>query len=131
MAPEQASGDREAVGPTSDVYALGALLFWLWAGEPPPPGADIRSRLLECRPAPSKRLAAIVMRCLEPRPESRYPGATALLDEIGRLRAGLAVAALPDSVADRVWRFVTTYRTFILLIAAYLVMRTVIALMGR
>jgi serine/threonine protein kinase len=133
MAPEQANGDRDAVGPASDIYALGALLFWLWAREPPPSSSasDIRARLIACRPAPSKRLAAIAMRCLEPRPESRYADAAALLDEIGRLRAGLAVAALPETVVDRVWRFISTYRTFILLIAAYLLMRTVIALLGR
>jgi serine/threonine-protein kinase len=133
MAPEQGSGDRDAIGPASDVYALGALLFWLWARDPPPStsAADVRARLIACRPAPSKRLVAIAMRCLEPRPESRYADAAALLDDIGRLRGGLAVAALPETVFDRLWRFVSKYRTFILLIAAYLVMRTVIALMGR
>ena len=130
MAPEQARGDRDAVGPASDVYALGALWFWFWAGEPPTTG-DIRSRLRACRPMPSRRLVAIVMRCLEPRPESRYADAAALLEDIGRLRAGLAVAALPETVFDRLWRFVSTYRTFILLIAAYLLMRTVIALLAR
>ena len=133
MSPEQASGDRDSVGPASDIYALGALLFWLWMREPPPSTSppETRARLLACRPAPSKRLAAIVMRCLEPKPDSRYADAAALLDEIGRLRAGLPIAALPETVFDRAWRFVSTYRTFILLIAAYLLMRTVIAFLGR
>ena len=129
MSPEQASGDHDAVSPASDVYALGALLFWLWAGEPPPVDG-IRTRLVACSPAPSRRLVAIVLRCLEPRPESRYADAAALLDDIGRLRAGLAVAALPETVFHRLWRLASTYRTVILLILAYLVMRTAIALLA-
>ena len=129
MSPEQAGGDHDAVSPASDVYALGALLFWLWAGEPPP-FDGIRTRLAACSPSPSRRLVAIVLRCLEPRPESRYADAAALLDDIGRLRGGLAVAALPETVFDRLWRLASTYRTFILLILAYLVMRTAIALLA-
>jgi serine/threonine protein kinase len=131
MSPEQARGDLDAVGPRSDVYALGALLFWLWAGEPPPLQTDVRARLRACRPLPSKRLIAIVARCLEDGPASRYPDSAALAADIGRLRAGLAVTALPETMFDRLWRFIARYRTFILLIAAYLVMRTLIALLAR
>jgi serine/threonine protein kinase len=132
MAPEQSRGDVNAVGPPSDVYALGAILYWLFTGRPPPGDPDgVRSTLAAVRPTVPKRLRAIAVKCLAAEPRLRYDDAAALGADLTRYRAGLAVSALPETALDRAQRWFATYRTFVLLIAAYLVVRTVIALLGR
>jgi serine/threonine protein kinase len=132
MAPEQARGDVDAAGPPSDVYALGAILYWLLTGHVPPDDqSEARSRLAAVRPSVPKRLRAIAVRCLAREPRDRYQDAAALGADITRYRAGLAVAALPETALDRAQRWFATYRTFVLLVAAYLVVRTIIALLGR
>lgn len=83
----------DAAGPPSDVYALGALLQWL-CPEPP--------RL-------PRRLRAIVIKCLSSDPEDRYPDAAGLALDISRYRAGLAVDAMPETVFDRIGRFVSDW----------------------
>jgi serine/threonine protein kinase len=110
MAPEQERGDTAAIGPPADVHALGAMLRWL------------------VNPRP-RRLEAIAARCLSERPADRYADAGALARELERYRAGLAVDACPETPWDRFARWFEKYRTFILLIAAYLMMRAVVAWM--
>jgi serine/threonine protein kinase len=114
MAPEQQRGDASAVGPAADVYALGAVLRSMLAGEKPP-----------------RRLRAIVARCLADAPADRYADAGALIDDLARYRAGRAVEAYRESAIERAWRFSEPYRAFILLIVAYLVMRAAFAWLRR
>jgi eukaryotic-like serine/threonine-protein kinase len=114
MAPEQQRGEASLAGPAADVYALGAVLRFMLAGAPPP-----------------RRLRAIVARCLADAPEDRYPDAGALVEDLGRYRAGQAVHAYRESPIERVWRVLEPYRAFILLIVAYLVMRALFAWMQR
>src|SRR5262249_51837243 len=79
MAPEQAEGKREQIGPRTDVYALGAILYELLAGRPPFQGAnplDALRRLTTQEPVAPSRLArsiprdleAICLKCLEKAP---------------------------------------------------------------
>jgi serine/threonine protein kinase len=132
MAPEQQRGDASTAGPAADVYSLGALLFWLLTGDPAPASADAVPRgLAALQPRPSRRLAAIVARCLADAAADRYPDAAALVDDLTRYRAGLAVHAHPESVFERAGRFVDRYRAFILLVAAYLIMRAIFAWLQR
>jgi serine/threonine-protein kinase len=106
MAPEQASGDVDAVGPRSDVYALGACLFRLVTGRSALESetamgmlaqisrGDIR-RLREVRPDVPPALDAICARAMAFRPEDRYPTAAAFAADI---RAFLD--AEPDWIDD-------------------------------
>ena len=98
MAPEQASGDAGKIGPRTDVYGLGAMLYELLHGKPPYRGADrkaILARVLHGQPeAPAAKigkdqrgLAAICGKCLEKDPRDRYPSAAALGGGPGPLAA--------------------------------------------
>lgn len=132
MAPEQASGAAAEAGPPADVFALGALLFWLLTGDTPPPDAPaVVSRLRSISPPPSRRLRAIVAKCLSPEPGARYADAGALVDDLARYRQGAPVAAHRETWLEAAALWLGRYRTFILLIVAYLVMRAVLALWGR
>ena len=116
MAPEQERSDTLTATPASDVYSLGALLSWL---------------LTRVNVQPRRRLRAIVAKCLQPAPEDRYPDATALVADLGRYRAGMPVEAHPESALERTWRWLEKYRTFILLVLAYLIMRAAFAFFSR
>ena len=132
MAPEQNRGDAPGVSIASDTYSLGAVLFWMLTGATPPASADAAGGALANRSDPTpRRLRAIVLKCLRPEPADRYPHAGALAEDLARYRAGTAVLAHPESVLERAWRWLEKYRTFILLIAAYLIMRAAFAYFMR
>jgi serine/threonine protein kinase len=129
MPPEQARGEA-ATGTASDVFALGAVLFWMLTGEAPPPSHDEAGRRLRAMPRrPIKRLTAIVLKCLAPDAAQRYPHAAELAADLARYRAGLPVAAHRETALERAGHWFVKYRTFILLVAAYLVMRAMFALL--
>jgi len=97
MAPEQASGDREA-GPLCDVYALGATLYFLLTGRPPVEGAhavEVMQRAAkgairpprELRRDLSPALEAVVLRCLAKDPGERYAAAVDVEDALSWLHA--------------------------------------------
>lgn len=104
----------------SDIFSLGALLRFLLTKD-----SDSAANAAE-RQHLDKALEAICSKAAAPVPEGRYPNVSELAQDVSRYLDGLAVAAHRESVFEKVARFYRKYRFFILLIAAYLVMRVLI-----
>jgi serine/threonine protein kinase len=133
MPPEQARGERNAVDERSDVYALGAILLALLTDREQPiqPGANA-SEALAASPPIAGPLRSICARALAERPADRYPPAVALGEEVARYRAGQRVQAHRETVWERTRRVAYAYRVPILLVLAYMIMRTIVAFgLGR
>ncbi len=117
MAPEQAAAGRSrTVGPCSDVYSLGAILYETLTRRPPFSEAtplDTLVQVLESEPTPPRQLQSAVpadlemicLRCLEKEPDKRYPSAAALAQDLQRFLKGETVEAKPASAGQRLQRW--------------------------
>jgi len=116
MPPEQAEGEKKKIGPRSDIYSIGAILYCLLTGRPPfqsPREIDILQQVTSLEPiAPSllipsvsKDLDTICLKCLEKSADKRYQAAAELAAELGRYLNGEPIQARPVSRAERLWRW--------------------------
>jgi serine/threonine protein kinase len=104
MSPEQASGRRAIVGPASDVYSLGCVLYFALTGRGPFVGdspVDVVMQVIEQEPTPPRALRPsldrdlemIVIRCLQKPIDLRYETADALADDLDAYLADEPVSA--------------------------------------
>jgi serine/threonine-protein kinase len=103
MAPEQARGKSAHATTSTDIYSLGAVLYYLLTGRPPfvaESPLDALLLVLEAEAVKPRRinphvpgpLEGICLRCLEKRPEDRYPSAGALAQDLERFLKGEPLA---------------------------------------
>jgi tetratricopeptide (TPR) repeat protein len=141
MAPEQARGEVRSVGPATDVYGLGAILYKALTGRPPfraATAAETVVQVLTQPPVPPSRLNSsvprdletICLKCLEKQPARRYATATALADDLLHFQRGEAISARPVGRLERVLRWTRRNPTAAALIVMTVLLAAVAAGVG-
>ncbi len=119
MPPEQALGQHDRIGAHSDVYGLGATLYWALTGRPPFAAADLPAllrRVVEDDPGNAgvdRDLDLVVAKCLAKAPEQRYASAAALGDDLDRWLRDEPVLARRPSLRYRLAKRLRRHRTLL------------------
>ena len=126
MSPEQARGRNKILDRRTDVYSLGATLYFILTGKPPfdGPMIDVIRKVVEEEPIPIRKLnpsvpkdlETIVMKCLEKDPQLRYSSAKALAEELKRFLNGEPIEAKRKSLFYTIRKKILKYKTIAIII---------------
>ncbi len=117
MSPEQAQGRNDELTTLTDVYGLGAVLYFLLTGLPPIRGkSDLETLQMVSdkepvrpslrNPKVNRYLEIICLNCLEKEPQQRYPSAELLAEDLERWLEGLPPKKTPVGLVERSIRLV-------------------------
>jgi serine/threonine protein kinase len=131
MSPEQLRGDRDAIGPRADVYALGATLYEMLTHRPFLGACErggLAQRILDDEPAAPRRirptiprdLETIVLRAVAKEPASRYASAAALAEDLRRFLADQPIIASRPGIPERTLRWARRHRSLVATAASIL-----------
>ena len=120
MSPEQAAGDQATIGPLSDVYTLGAILYELLVGRPPFKAAtawEVIRQVRTAEPTPpstlqpgvARDLETICLKCLQKETFKRYGSAQLLAEDLERYLKNEPILARPIGSVERLVRLCRRY----------------------
>ncbi len=129
MSPEQALGEVSRIGPASDIFSLGSVLYFAIAGTEPFKGTSLPNlidaiaeeeprRPSRIRPEVPRDLEAIALHALEKEPRRRYASALEMAEDLARFVSGVPVLARPPSAIRRLARATARQWPWLLLAAA-------------
>jgi eukaryotic-like serine/threonine-protein kinase len=141
MAPEQAQGDASELGPATDIYALGAILYELLTGRPPYLGKSSHEVLAQVRKGPAvppsginsavpRALEAICQKAMAWRPKDRYLSAECLAQDVNNWLAGERVDAWKEPWHVGMGRYLRRRKTVVAVLAALAVVIPTAAVIG-
>jgi serine/threonine protein kinase len=137
MAPEQAMGKTDLLDQRSDVFSLGAILYFLFTGRPPfelTGSVDERAqttrkhppRPRQINPKIPRAIEAVCLKAMSDRREDRYATAEEIAGDVVRFLDGQPVSAYRENVFEKAGRWLGKNRFLVLLIVAYLIMRLIV-----
>jgi WD40 repeat protein len=137
MAPEQAGGRNREIGPATDIYSLGVIVYEMLTGRVPLLGPTTLDTLMLVRteePVPPRRLQpkvprdleTICLKCLEKEPGRRYPSALALAEDLCCFQQGKPIRARPVGRLERMRKWVRRRPTVAALTLAVLALVLVV-----
>jgi serine/threonine protein kinase len=138
MAPEQAQGRNEEVGPAADVYALGAVLYEMLTARPPFWGEDILDTFQQVvardpvspralQPKVPRDLETICLKCLHKEARKRYASAEALAEDVRRYLDGKPIQAGPTPAWKQAVKWVKRRPAVAILLSVSCLMVVVLA----
>jgi serine/threonine protein kinase len=137
MAPEQAMGKTDLLDQRADVFALGAILYFLFTGRPPfehvgsVDGRAQNTRKPPARPRHINRkvpraIEAVCLKAMSERREDRYSSAEEIAGDVVRFLDGQPVSAYRENIFEKAGRWLGKNRFLVLLVVAYLIMRLIV-----
>lgn len=141
MSPEQARGDLDAMGPPTDVYGIGVVLYEALTGHAPFEGATpvaIIQEVLEGDPVGPRthdptiprEVETVCLKAMRRRPRDRYASATELADDLDRCLRGEPILAAPPTVLDNLRWFARRNRAAVLALTAAVLAASAVAMFG-
>ena len=135
MSPEQAAGNTGRIGPPSDVYALGAVLYHLITGQSPFTGSvgeilhKVQAEAIvpprKLKPRTHRDLETIILKAMAREPMDRYESAAALADDLERFCAGESILARRERLLKKSIRHVRRHPVAIVAVVALLVLSAI------
>lgn len=138
MSPEQASGQTEVTGPASDVFSLGATLYYLLTNHAPYHGklaSEILAQAMtgqyraprHLQPGIPGPLEAICLKAMAREPADRYPSAASLFADVECWMSDQPVSAWPEPATQRIGRLLRRHRTLARAVTAAVLVLAVVS----